>query len=339
MELLIVVTNKELAGRIDKLEQELQALGELAPNLQQLQELTSTEADIRARSQASLTSASEARTIIDTASTRVTEIGARTTELEASLSRITVALSTVESSSREFITQQQTAFSQAETERSTAFSTILAEKSKELSKTLDELTKKAKDEIATLTRNVSKNRATVEEAKTEVERILGIVGEEALIGEYSKNAARDRRVANVWRWVTAGAIALAVAATTWLAFSATNTSSTWRELLAKVILAVSLSALAGYTARQSSEHRRAQRHSEEMASQLAALKPYLIGLTEPAIADEILSGIAPNFFGRQPEAQESDLPLKFNKKDNPMITGQLLALLSEIIKANLTKIN
>jgi hypothetical protein len=326
-----MATTKELTERISKLEQQLQALGELEPNLQRMQEMLGTEADLRARTDTTLTSAVDALTRLTNTTAQVDDLSTRSTEITTRLTTVKDELDRVETSSRDLLTQQQTAFSQAETERSTAFSTLLASKSKELDQTLIDLRKDTVDQVAAIKEVVEGDLTAVEEAKVSVERILGIVGEEGLTGEYSKNAIRDRKSADFWRWITAGSIVLAVGATGWLAWAATKSTSTWRELVAKLVLAASFSALAGYSGQQSSEHRKAQRHSEEMASQLVALKPYLTGMTDQTKSDEILSEVAKKLFGQPSENEIVDVATKLDRGENPMIIGQLISLISEFV--------
>lgn len=326
-----MATTKQLSERIEKLEQQIQGLGDLQPTIQQMQELLSTEVDIRTRAETVLASATEAQTKLATTTTQVDETSNKAGELATELARVKEDLERVEAASRDLVTQQQTAFSQAETERSTAFSTLLADKNKELDTTLTELGERAEQEIAAVREAIQNDKNSVEKAKTRVEEILGIVGEEALIGEYSKNATRDRSTADLWRWITAGSILLAILATGWLALAASRTGTNWHELLAKIVLAASLSGLAGYSAQQSSEHRKAQRMSETMASQLAALKPYLKDMGDPIKGDDVLSEVARKLFGPI-EGGTTFIGGEGEKADNPMLVGQLLGLIQELIK-------
>jgi cell shape-determining protein MreC len=331
-----MATNKELNSRIEQLEQKLQELGDLQPQLQEMRELLATEADARARAETLLASATDAQTRLTATTTQVEEASTRATALSADLTRFKEDLDKIDTSSRDIITQQQTAFSTSETERSTAFSTLLAAKSKELDKTLTDLGETTEKSIGAINESVKADKAAVEEAKSRVEQILGIVGEESLIGEYSKNATRDLATADKWRYGATVAIGLAVLAAAWLAQAATKSTINWHEVVGKIVLTAALGGLAGYAAQQSSEHREAQRNAEQMALQLAALKPFLQDLTDVAERNKLLSQIALRLFGQQKSDGSKPNSTKL-KLDNPTLVGQLLTLVQELVRANGTK--
>lgn len=218
-------------------------------------------------------------------------------------------VNSIQATSAQIVSDQQTAFTNAETERSVAFNALLTEKQKELDTSIDSAKQSVQLKIKETLESVEQDVQSVEDSKSQVEKILEIVGEESLVGNYSKNANKERHDANFWRWVATGSFALAILFAFWFSMSA-DSSMPWQKIVAKTAIILSLGGLSTYSARQSSEHRRAQRDAETMSLQLAAVKPYLDGVDEPVKRDELLVKIASDLFGSKPDlasyGKESD---------------------------------
>lgn len=247
-------------------------------------------------------------------------------KIEAQVTDLNTGLVTIRTASASVSTEQQTAFTKAEADRSTKFNELLTSQQKELGTalaTLEEQTTASAEEILI---KVSAEETKAGEARKRVEEIEGMIGEKALIGDYSKNAATERKTADYWRY---GAVVSILAAIVIASRFAINVSSetTWQFVVAKTLIVLSLGGLAGYAGRQSSEHRTAQRNAERMALQLKAIKPYLLDMDDKIERDKLLVSIADKLFGN------SQQPITAGKKgDNPVVTAQLLEALLEVIK-------
>jgi len=236
-------------------------------------------------------------------------------------------LTEVKKASAEVSTQQQAAFTTAETDRSTTFNKLVRDQQKELEVSLEDIEADAKKSVEYIKAKVKADEDEAATARQRIEEILGIVGEEALIGDYSKNALGESKAADIWRYITAGSIVGAIITAICFA-SGINDYTSWQHFASKTIIVLSFGGLAGYAAKQSSEHRAAQRNAERMALQLKALKPYLNDLQDNNKRDELLAKIADRLFG-----QEQPLPLpKGKNNDNPLLTSQLIDAILELIK-------
>ncbi|WP_157110770.1 hypothetical protein [Nocardia anaemiae] len=167
-----------------------------------------------------------------------------------------------------------------------------------------------------------------------VERgIIGTVRDTALTCQYSKNAGADRRAANVWRLFTVFALFGVIIAAGWIVWIvSTDRDPNWHTLAAKTVFTASLSGFAIYASRQSSEHRRAQRHAEEMAAQLAALKPYLGDIEDAAKRDQLSADVALRLFGHS--ATQNPLKKTKNKgrTDSIILLKQAMTLIGQLSK-------
>lgn len=236
---------------------------------------------------------------------------------------------------QDFMSQQQTAFSTAETKRSESFSLLLTNEAKKLEQDVDKMAKSSEERISELSKNTEEDRQKAQESKEKIEKILGIVGEEALIGQYSKNAGDDKKDADSWRNYTAVAIGCAILIALWLALTITvQDEANWYRIAAKALLTLSFGGLAFYTSRQSAEHRKAQRDAEQMALQLAALSPYLSNIEDINKRDELLADLAKKLFGQSSTqvTRRKSKKAEPNAGDPNNLLSQVLTLMQELAK-------
>lgn len=273
--------------------------------------------------------------VLDSARAQVTALAGQVAEGTARLERLQATVSQLELQANEAINRQQTTFAEAQDIRSTTFSTQLDAMSESFRADQSERT-------ATIASHIDEFRAsaasaldeasaalvtTVDRAKASnirIDEILGLVGDKALVGEYGQTADRERKSANWLRGLAITALLGAVGVGIWAAVHAVT--GNWHALAAKALLAASIAGLAAYLARQSSEHRQAEREARHVGLQLKALKPYLSDLAEVSDRDALLKEFAPRIFG-QPRALGSSE----DDPELPVSMGQLVALLVQIL--------
>ncbi len=171
---------------------------------------------------------------------------------------------------------------------------------------------------------------SVQASKARVEEILGIVGEEALVGTYSKNATAEGETADRWRWIAVGAICFTIAIGLWLVIASGQPGTDWDRFAAKLALAIPGGGVAAYAASQASEHRHSQREAEHVALQLAALKPYLNDLEDGVERDKLLIEIANRMFGHPRRDGRKD-PASVDA-DSPSLTALATSLVQQASK-------
>lgn len=183
-------------------------------------------------------------------------------------------LETVKSAANKLSTDQTKAFNDAQIERSEKFTDLIALKQSELDTTLNKLAKETDEKSNAINIAAEKSAKATEDARKRAEKLLGIVSQDALISDYSKNAKREWISSLVWQIVAALAIITAIVFAGILANEASSDMA-WQKLVAKITIVTASGGLATYAARQSTEHRQAQRQSEHMSLQLSAVRPYL----------------------------------------------------------------
>lgn len=248
----------------------------------------------------------------------INQMAALKSELDAHSSKVSELTETIAIQKAEALSvtaQVQKEFSEQEQKRSEIFSNI--------SSTM-------KDSFQTF-RNTSSQEAgdlisELENKKEEAAKIVQVVGNIGVTGNYQKIAQEESTQANLWRWITVGlfAVGIAVAITTFLKFlenepTAENTFSA----LVRLFYAFAVVAPAWYAAKESAKHRKNSDRARQTELELASLGPFI-----ELMPDEKKIGIreelARRYFGKDSTA--SELPAK----DRP---DELKEFMLEVLKA------
>lgn len=239
-------------------------------------------------------------------------------------------LETVKSAANKLATEQTTAFNTAQTARSKEFTDLMALKQTELDTTLDTLAKNTDKKSDAINRAAEQDAKATEEAKNRAEKLLGIVSQDALISDYSKNAKREWKSSLVWQIVAAASILIAIWIGGVLAHEASAEMS-WQKLVARLAVVAAFGGLATYAAKQATEHRQAQRQSEHMSLQLSAVRPYLEDVTNKDQRDALLIKLADKFFSEKKTDQPKKKPAK-DKGEEFISANDLLNFIATLIK-------
>ncbi len=235
-------------------------------------------------------------------------------------------LETVKAAANKLATEQTAAFNTAQTERSKEFTDLISLKQGELDVALDKLAKKADEKSDMINKAAEKDAQATLDAKNRAEKLLGIVSQDALISDYSKNARREWISSLVWQIVAA----LSIIFTAFLAHKATG-EMVWQKLIARLSVVAASGGLATYAAKQAAEHRQAQRQSEHMALQFSAVRPYLEDVTDKGQRDALLIKLADKFFSEKKIEQPKKKATK-DKGEEFISANDLLNFITALIK-------
>ena len=260
------------------------------------------------------------------AKTEFETLGAKTVELDDELKEI-------KDSSSKLSTEQQLAFQKAENERNNTITQFVKTKTVEVTDTfkkkediIDKLTTDAKTKLTLVTQDA-------ETSLKEIDNLLNIAGDKTLIHEYASSAKEDTDSANKWRIVTVVLLLVALSFSTWMAVDVAKTAPSWQSLAARAFVALFAGGIAGYTATQSSEHRKAQRSNQRTAHQLKALKPYLLAIeNDRKLKNEIIKTVADRIFSKEEPVVRRGRNLLKSKEEAPVLTSQLVAVIAETVK-------
>lgn len=260
------------------------------------------------------------------AKTEFEALDTKTVELDDELKEI-------KDSSSKLSTEQQLAFQKAENERNNTITQFVKTKTVEIADTfkkkedaIDKLTTDAKTKLTLVTQNA-------ETSLKEIDNLLNIAGDKTLIHEYASSAKEDMDSANRWRIVTVVLLLIALGFSVWMAVDVTQNTPSWQSLVARAFVALFAGGIAGYTATQSSEHRKAQRSNQRTAHQLKALKPYLLAIeNDRKLKNEIIKTVADRIFSKEEPVVRRGRNLLKSKEEAPVLTSQLVAVIAETVK-------
>lgn len=191
-------------------------------------------------------------------------------------------------------------FAQKETDRAAAFEVTLADFRRDFKSLEDQ----SKTDSAALI-------AQLETRRVEAARIVQVVGNIGVTGNYQQIANAESKQANFWRWATVAIFGagIAVAAATFIKFwgQSFSAESAWSVLI-RLLYAIAITAPAWYTARESARHRTNADRARQTELELASIGPFIELMPEDKKV-EIRAQLTPFYFGKGVEAHTVDHPL------------------------------
>lgn len=153
----------------------------------------------------------------------------------------------------------------------------------------------------------------IEAHKSQVEKLVEIIGNLGVTSGYQKAASEGRFNARMWQAIAVLAMValIAIAYNKFLpdiagvdAGAATATPFSWQAFAAKIFVSLTAGALAAYAASQADRYQSIERHNRRMALELEAIGPFISSLPEDQ-QREFRVEIGKRTFGRSHEETES----------------------------------
>lgn len=167
--------------------------------------------------------------------------------------------------------------------------------------TMETSVKKSADEVLT----------ELQRKETEAKRIVQVVGNVGVTGNYQNTAATEAKTANTLRWMTIGFFGAGVfiAVVVLIAHLFPNLSpvqivagNPW-ELALRLLTALAIATPAFYTARESARHRTNSDRAKQRELELASLGPF-IELLPKETKEQIVTKLTDRYFGKDIEPHE-----------------------------------
>ena len=164
-------------------------------------------------------------------------------------------------------------------------------------------------------------KATADESTTRLEelsrkedeakKIVQVVGNIGVTGNYQKIALAEGVAANTWRYITIGffGVGVAVALTSFAIhiISPSSPENVWTFAI-RFVTAIAIASPAFYTARESARHRTNADRARQRELELASLGPF-IELLPTEMKDGIRSKLVERYFGNDVEAHDIQAPI------------------------------
>lgn len=191
-------------------------------------------------------------------------------------------------------------FAQKETERTAVFEAAIAEVRKDF-KTFEN---ESKSDSSTLI-------AQLEDQRAQAARIVQVVGNIGVTGNYQQIANAESTQANFWRWVTVAifGVGIAVAGATFIKFwgQPFTAENAWAVVI-RLLYAITITAPAWYTARESARHRTNSDRARQTELELASIGPFIELMPEDKKV-EIRQQLTPFYFGKGVDPHIVNSPL------------------------------
>jgi len=266
---------------------------------------------------------------------KVTEAKNEFEALGVKIDELNKDLKDIKDSSNKISAEQQLSFTKSENIRNEAVNEFI----KEQKRTIEEAFSKKSDEVDCIADGIGKKlNATEIEARDSLARIdelLNMAGDKTLIHDYSSSAKEDKIAAYVWSVVTTILLLVMLGLSCWVVYEVIHIKdASWQFLIARAFVMLFAGGVAGYTATQSSEHRKAQRANQRTAHQLKALKPYLLSIEgDVKLRNEIIKTVAYRIFNNEENNQVKKPKRLFKSKEEaPIMSSQLIELLLDLAK-------
>lgn len=255
--------------------------------------------------------------------------------LDTKVNELNKDLKDIKDSSNKISAEQQLSFTKSENIRNEAINEFI----KEQKRTIEEAFSKKSNEADRITDDIDKKlnatEAKAEDSLARIDELLNMAGDKTLIHDYSSSAKEDKIAAYIWSVVTTILLLVMLGLSCWVVYEVIQTKdASWQFLIARAFVMLFAGGIAGYTATQSSEHRKAQRANQRTAHQLKALKPYLLSIEgDVKLRNEIIKTVAYRIFNNEEDNQVKKPKRLFRSKEEaPIMSSQLIELLLDLAK-------
>lgn len=262
----------------------------------------------------------------DAVEERVRQSEARVAAIQAEVGDVRNEHQGLLEQARQMATTRQEEFYASEQGRMSAFEAQMSEQREGNQQLNEELRATTGRQIEAAKQSAEDAVEHLELRKAEADALVGLIGEEALVGSFESEAEYERRVADRFRRVSVLFVVVSVIFGYFLFQGASDLS--WTTVVARTVLLTPLAAIAAYSARQSAEHRHAERDSRHLGLQLKAFGPYLQHLPDQAQRDEIVRTIATRIFGQPRPGRVVDT----DSSSSPTSADAAIAFVKEVNK-------
>lgn len=206
-------------------------------------------------------------------------------------------------------------YAEKEIERNALFEKLLSDLSNKYSKSQLDTNENANSLIENLTK-----------LRDDASKIVQVVGNIGVTGNYQQIAETEAKQANFWRWTTvvffACGVGIAIATFVKFYHSTIDASNVW-TIAIRLLYAIAITAPAWYTARESARHRSNSDRAKQTELELASIGPFIELMPEDKKI-EIREKLAQSYFGRD---------VSPHTVKNPVDITQIKDLVVELAKA------
>lgn len=266
---------------------------------------------------------------------KVTEAKNEFETLGVKIDELNKDLKDIKDSSNKISAEQQLSFTKSENIRNEAVNKFIEDQKRTIEETFSKKSNEADRITDDIDKKLNATEAKAEDSLARIDELLNMAGDKTLIHDYSSSAKEDKIAAYVWSVVTTILLLVMLGLSCWVVYEVIHIKdASWQFLVARAFVMLFAGGIAGYTATQSSEHRKAQRANQRTAHQLKALKPYLLSIEgDVKLRNEIIKTVAYRIFNNEENNQvKKSKGLFKSKEEAPIMSSQLIELLLDLAK-------
>jgi len=136
----------------------------------------------------------------------------------------------------------------------------------------------------------------LEQKLTDANKIVNVIGNVGVTGNYQLIANEHKSSANFWRWVAILFMASFSALLIWTIIDVSSSTFDWTKALIRVIAAAALSYPATYAARESTKHRKLETINRTAELELSSINPFIEILSDEK-KQQIKEKLVDKYFG------------------------------------------
>ena len=266
---------------------------------------------------------------------KVTEAKNEFEALGVKIDELNKDLKDIKDSSNSISTEQQLSFTRSENIRNEAVNKFIEDQKRTIEETFSKKSNEADRITDDIDKKLNATEAKAEDSLARIDELLNMAGDKTLIHDYSSSAKEDKIAAYIWSSITTILLLIMLVFSCWVVYEIIHIKdASWQFLVARAFVMLIAGGIAGYTATQSSEHRKAQRTNQRTAHQLKALKPYLLDIEDDVkLRNEIIKTVAYRIFNNEENNQVKKPKRLFKSKEEaPIMSSQLIELLLDLAK-------
>jgi hypothetical protein len=238
-------------------------------------------------------------------------LGELTAQIESEKTRLTTVATEFQSQfstsqegrNADFLVGQQQRLDNS-TRLFTEYTQKLSDQNADFTKQREEVVRAHKNELADLNRQFVEGANVIRDhilaRKTEVEKLVGVIGNLGVTSGYQKSANTAVFTARVWQAITVSAL-MGLIGIAYVAFlPLVRGDFTWSGLAGRVFVSLTVAVLAAYSASQADRYQKLERNNRRLALELEAIGPYIAPLPKEK-QEQFLLTVGDRSFGQPDE--------------------------------------
>ena len=159
----------------------------------------------------------------------------------------------------------------------------------------------------------------------EASKIVNVIGNVGVTGNYQIIANQHKSSANFWRWVAIGFMTVLSGILVWTIYDLSADGFDWIKSLIRLVGAAALSYPATYAARESAKHRKLETLNRQAELELASINPFIETLDDDK-KQTIKTNLVEKYFGNSNNTTSTD-----EKKDEEISLSGFEKLMKAIL--------